>query len=226
MATALVPIRTSLTRAVSAAWRSTNGSSPLEHFIRWWDVTEARRASITTLLHAVSPISELGIPPSLLYDILDNIGRIERFTVIIRLRYRPIRANVNVWLKPVELTSTTQPPSLTRKTRKPSPPLMRAYATPRLAVRYPSKRSESSFPSGLPPPLHAKCARRPVRHRGACRPGRRGCFPFWRSFARSRRFARPVPTHGEHDSQAVACAEASPQPHCRLLPDPRGSASG
>src|ERR1035437_2343035 len=84
-----------------------------------------------------------------------------------------------------------------RKTRKPLPPLMRASATPRLAVLCPQKKSEGSCPSGLPPPLHPKSAKRSVRDRGAYRPGRRrGRFPFWQGVARSRRFAWPVPRMG------------------------------
>ncbi len=64
------------------------------------------------------------------------------------------------------------PPLMTR-TRKRSPPLTKAFAMSTRAEPYPRKKSESSCPSGLPPPRLGKIAERPRRNSCAHRRGRR-----------------------------------------------------
>ena len=82
----------------------------------------------------------------------------------------PIPATIGTWGRPRNSTSRNRLPSLMRKTRLPSPPSMKASAMPKLGEPFPSRKFANSCHSGLPPPLHAKGAKRSrLDHRPHCR---------------------------------------------------------
>lgn len=82
----------------------------------------------------------------------------------------------NLWRRQKNSTLRIPPPSSTTKTRKPSSPSTRASGTLKLAEPCRRTKPASSCPSGLPSPLHAKGAERPLRNHRPHRRGRRRSF--------------------------------------------------
>src|SRR5258708_2978126 len=130
------------------------------------------------------------------------------------------------WLKGQNSNRRRVPPAETR-TQPLLPRSTRVCATQRPAERSPSKKSASYFPSGLPPPLLAKSAR---RLRGNHRPHRRrrsrSRFAFREFFVGPRGLVEPVSSDGRCNEEALVSEKTPAQPNSCVLHCPRRQANG
>jgi hypothetical protein len=132
-------------------------------------------------------------------------------SVLIQLHPFLIASSMKAWVRPRNSTSRNRRLSLMMKTRQPSPRSTKAYAMRKPAEPFQWKKFANCCPSGLPPPLHPKSAKRPRRdHRPYRRGGRRCGFAFWQCFARPCGLADSFSPHGKYRSKTIARSQVAP----------------
>src|SRR6267378_6177334 len=132
---------------------------------------------------------------------------------------------MRAWLKGTNSNRRRVPLAETR-TKPLLPRSTRVCATQRPAERSPSKKSASYFPSGLPPPLLAKSARRPCGNHRPHRRGRpRSRFAFREFFAGSRGLIEPVSLYGGRNQETLTSAKTPAHSNSHVLHCPQRQAS-